>query len=542
MFRVAGHLKRLVPFLKKLAVGFAVLLVTLCVFLLEENIRGKIKLHSYVRQLRARGEKLTLAEMSVPRPSTDQNAFSALLALTNQFSALRKECPFPVDTTVTRPRLVASGHAIARSEQPDLGVNRIPVSYEPSACPVVYRRGMGRGGYEDETNTTFYAPVKADWADLDGQVLKAADLLKEARTRLSDPSLHVEIDYARGLDVPLPHLNLAWAAANWFALTALSEIHSRNLDAAVTNIISIARLTRFGQDELLTISQIHRWQVGLTGMGVTWEALQRTGWTDEQLLVLQRAWQESSVIQGTLPTMEMERLLYHNNFRQAQHFPTWGEFGRGLFYDSRGGSPPADLSELLSDLRDGANAVAWRLAWVDQDELRFLQQYELMLDRARRSVGRQNWSVYVLSEEDFAPARGFYDCWRFLLSPGVTGNVGFGLRQAFEYETQREMTIAAIAIKRYELRTGTVPPNLVALVPEYLSELPHDWMSGSPLRYHTNSDGTFTLYSVGTNGIDDGGDPTPISGKWALSIWNECDAVWPMPASAEEVAAVQQRR
>jgi len=109
------------------------------------------------------------------------------------------------------------------------------------------------------------------------------------------------------------------------------------------------------------------------------------------------------------------------------------------------------------------------------------------------------------------------------------------LRGEFEYETQREMTVAAIAIQRYELRTGGLPSDLGTLVPEYLSELPHDWMSGKPLRYHTNPDGTFTLYSVGTDGIDDGGDPTPRVGRLAFSIWNECDAVWPMPATAADI-------
>jgi hypothetical protein len=537
----ARHLKRVVPLLKKLAVGAVVLSATLCIFLLEENIRGRIELHSYMRQLRARGEKLTLAEMSLPRPSTDQNALSALLALTNQFNALRKECPFPIDATITRPRVVASGHAIVRSERPNLGVNRIPVSYETSAPSRVYGRRMGRGEGEEETNTTFQAPVKADWTDLDGQIVKASNLLKEAQTLLSGHSLNMELDYTHGSNIRLPCLEVTRAIANWLALTALSEIHTRNLNAAAEDIVSIAELTHFGQEELLINFQIGRWQAGLTGLGVTWEALQRTGWTDDQLLALQRAWQEGSVIQSTVPALELERTLYRNYFKQARHFPAWREFRSGLFYDSRGGFPPSDLDELLSDLRDGANAVAWRLAWSDQDELRFLQQYELMLDQARRVVGRQNWSAFALSEGDFAPARGFYDSWRFLLSPGVTANIGFGMRHAFEYETQREMTVAAIAIKRYELRTGGLPPDLSALVPEYLSELPHDWMSGKPLRYHTNPDGTFTLYSVGTNGIDDGGDPSPVVGRLAFSIWNECDAVWPMPASAADIDGISAR-
>jgi hypothetical protein len=537
----ARRLKRLVPLLNKLAVGAVVFLAALCVFLLEERIRGKIELHSYMRQLRARGEKLTLAEMGLPKPSTDQSKMAAILAFTNEFNTLGRECPFPANATITAPRVVASGHAIVRSEQTNLGVNRIPISYEPSARPAAYGRRRGRREYEEGTNTTFYAPVKADWTDLDGQVLKASNLLEVAKTLLSKPSLNMEIDYTHGSNIRLPCLDVTRATANWLALTALSEIHSRNLGAATEKVVSIAELTRFGQEESLINFHIGRWQVGLIGLDVTWEALQGTGWTDDELLALQRAWQESSVIQSAVPGLELERVYYRNYFKQARYYPAWREFRSGLFYDSRGGFPPSNLDEVLSDLRDGANAVAWRLAWADQDELHFLQQYQLMLDSARYAVARQNWSAFGLSDKDFLPPQSFYDCWRFLLSLGASANKELVVRKVFEYETQREMTVAAVAIKRYELRTGTLPPDLAALVPEYLSQLPHDWMSGNPLRYHTNPDGTFTLYSVGTDGIDDGGDPKPRVGRLAFSIWNECDAVWPMPASAEEVAAAQQR-
>jgi len=533
-----GRLKRFVPLLKKLALGCGVLLAVLALFVLEENIRGKIALRSCIRQLRAQGEKLKLADFDLPKSSKEGNGADALITLTNQFNAMRKDCPFFLESIVTRIQLVAPGRAIVRSDQMDLGVNRTPVSYDPPAPSGTAGGRRGRTAYEGETNTTFLAPVKASWADLDGQVLRASNLLEEVRTVLSCPSLIIQIDYAQGLEgIRLPHLPVIRAAANWFALTALSEIHSRNLDGVTSNIMSIATLTHFGQDELLLISQTYRWQIGLTGLGVTWEALQRTGWTDEQLLALQQAWSQSSVIQNTPSILEMERLLYRNQFVRARHLPTWGEFGNGLFYDSQGGSPPYDLDEVLSHIRDSANGIAWRLAWFEQDESRFLQRYELVLDRARNAVARQNWSAFGLSEKDLPPSRSLYDRWRFLLSNVFTPSVELPLLHMFEYETQREMTVAAIAIKRYQLRTGALPSDLAALVPGYLPLLPHDWMDGKPLRYHPNTDGTFALYSVGVDGRDDGGDPTPTKGKRANSIWDGRDALWPMPASAEEIAA-----
>jgi hypothetical protein len=59
-------------------------------------------------------------------------------------------------------------------------------------------------------------------------------------------------------------------------------------------------------------------------------------------------------------------------------------------------------------------------------------------------------------------------------------------------------------------------------VPEFLEAVPIDHMSGLPLHYRITGDKEFLLYSVGEDGVDDGGDATP--GK---SFWDGHDAVWP---------------
>jgi hypothetical protein len=187
------------------------------------------------------------------------------------------------------------------------------------------------------------------------------------------------------------------------------------------------------------------------------------------------------------------------------------------------------LSEVIEYTSNNANALAWRLAWLDQDELRFLRRYQLLLDRARIAVARQDWSALGLSDKDFPYAANFYDRRRFPLSNVFTPHLELFLRRGFEFEAQREMTIAAIAIKRYQLSTGNPPPDLASLVPAHLHQLPHDWFDGKPLRYRAKPDGTFTLYSVGIDARDDGGDPTPVRFKRPNLIWDERDAVWPVP-------------
>ena len=539
---LASRIRRLKPPLKKLANIFGILILGLGVFLLEENVRGQIALYSYLRQLRSQGERLTLAEFDFPKPSKEANGATALVALTNQFNSLRQDYPIPINF-LTTIRLVAPGRAIVRCRQPNLGVNRI----EQSA---VGGGGHGRRGRrsttpngnisaEEEPPTN--APIRASWADLDEQVGKASKTLEEVREALAQPSLKVEIDYTQGIDVRLPHLQVTRAAGNWLALTVLDDLYHRDLDAATTNIIAIAALTRFQKDERLIISQTARWQVGLVGLNLTWEALQASGWTDEQLVTLQQTWRNTSVAEQTISAMEVERTFSRDYFEQARRFPKWNQLRISLLSYAQCGCD-GGYSAFISDFQDSIHAIAWRLAWLDQDELRFLQRSQLALTRTRDAAERRAWSASHLSDKDFPYARSRYDRWRFLLSDVFTPNAALNVLHVFECETQREMTVAAIAIKRYQLRTGTLPPDLASLVPEYLPQLPLDWMDGKPLRYYPNKDETFVLYSVGVDGRDDGGDPTPIEGGRAYSIWNERDGVWPMPASAAEIDATRKQR
>ena len=60
--------------------------------------------------------------------------------------------------------------------------------------------------------------------------------------------------------------------------------------------------------------------------------------------------------------------------------------------------------------------------------------------------------------------------------------------------------------------------------------MPIDLMSAKPLRYRLNADGSFTLYSVGEDGRDDGADARhPTKTNW-FGLWEGRDAVWPATA------------
>ncbi|MEI2722644.1 MAG: hypothetical protein V9H26_03600 [Verrucomicrobiota bacterium] len=94
-------------------------------------------------------------------------------------------------------------------------------------------------------------------------------------------------------------------------------------------------------------------------------------------------------------------------------------------------------------------------------------------------------------------------------------------------ETLRRLTITAIALERYRLRHGRPPNDLAALVPDFLPAVPIDLMSGRPLAYLLTAGGASTLYSVGEDGRDDGGDSTSLAATNRFDLWSGKDAVWP---------------
>jgi len=76
-------------------------------------------------------------------------------------------------------------------------------------------------------------------------------------------------------------------------------------------------------------------------------------------------------------------------------------------------------------------------------------------------------------------------------------------------DAQLRLLLADAALRRYILERGTPPTSLEILVPEYLDAVPDDPFSEGPLAYRATDDG-YLLYSVGSDGVDDGGLRVPL--------------------------------
>jgi hypothetical protein len=96
------------------------LVVLLALFILEENVRGRILLARYKAELRAKGEKLTLAELNLPKPPKENNGAAALLAAADALGAATNANPLSQYRLAWR-QFAAAGRAVVLCRGEQLG-------------------------------------------------------------------------------------------------------------------------------------------------------------------------------------------------------------------------------------------------------------------------------------------------------------------------------------------------------------------------------------------------------------------------------------
>ncbi len=103
-----------------------------------------------------------------------------------------------------------------------------------------------------------------------------------------------------------------------------------------------------------------------------------------------------------------------------------------------------------------------------------------------------------------------------LLMPALNAIIGAEERS----NLGRQMEQVAFALAAYRADRGQYPETLDALVPNYIAEAPDDTFAEkpTPIRYERTAD-AWRMWSVGNNGIDDGGrnqNDDPKGDDWVL--------------------------
>jgi hypothetical protein len=146
--------------------------------------------------------------------------------------------------------------------------------------------------------------------------------------------------------------------------------------------------------------------------------------------------------------------------------------------------------------------LVWLLRPLFRTDLRYSMNLFDKADKACRMPYHEFFQIRESYEKSIREIPRFY-----LLSSLVTLMDENALLRRATIEAKTLAARAGIACKIYQKKTGQFPEQLSQLVPDILPEVPIDPFSGKELIYRRTPSG-FIVYSVGSNGKDDGGRET----------------------------------
>ncbi len=482
--------------------------------------RSKGAVLKYRQQLIASGEKLTLAELVPPIVPSESNSAGILFQATrlNNLPGCIVSNPPPA------MRMVAPGKAMIGWTQPDI---------------------------------RYLLEMTNSWEEADAALAQYAGAFELLHQIIEHPALDFGLAYQQGPTLLLPHLSPIKGAAQRLAAAVICHLHRGDVASAVTDLRAVLALVKGTEQERLVISQLVRMAIAAIAFSANWELLQAPNLTDAQLATLQQDWTDLRFIQEAENALAMERAMGLTTMERMksssaafrQMVGSLGPAGPGSTPGATGG-----LGQLSESLVHGARMTGkefmWRVVWSYPDEFRALQGEQIQLD-ALRQARTNGYFRDALQEQEARLAR------LHINPPEVPEDVNITLEldlrsflsesvlvldkfiaRVMRIEVTRQIAIAEIALKRYQLRHGSYPPDLAALVPDLLPAIPRDPVDGRPLRYRRNADAAFLLYSIGEDGVDNGGDAKSADAKFAGNNWIQGrDWVLPQPAAPEEVQA-----
>jgi hypothetical protein len=438
--------------------------------------------------LRKHGEKLTMEELA---PYVSSNGVSAGRAFTNAMNGYALPSNYPSPIKLIAPGIGMMGHS----------------NIEPGQME----------GYS---------------SNLAG----AAEL----RSILNSERLEFDLDYSLGVRTPFPHLSKLKHAAQLFSITALQALHETNQIEAWSDVTASAELLRRYRGEPLWMPELVRFSMGMITVAMTWDILQEDCWSETQLAELQKCWEPVNFTNQLEATVRMERAFVISALDEARR-----EGFNQLTLSAILPASSANDDGQANALRENITGIRHRLAYwkwrygssYDDERFNIFLAVEALGSAstinqsgaffpALRDLAQEATNLTRLSlEEKSGPSAFRYP----------EDYYGSYFEKSANAEALRRLLVISIALKRYHLQQNSYPESLSVLIPAFLEAVPKDPWDGRPLRYRAQPDGHFTLYSIGKNGIDEGGDAAREDGVSSSSWFLGKDIVWPRLATQAEV-------
>lgn len=295
------------------------------------------------------------------------------------------------------------------------------------------------------------------------------------------------MDLSQGFSCRIPHLSPGLREATFlFVWKAILEAEQHHTEPTVQAILCACGLAHSLRDEPADVSQLVRMFLDrVTGLALE-RVLHKTALDDAQLRRIDTALAAAYDPNTAVLPFVCRRCTVYEAFR-APRDPSL----------TRGADERAPSRARVAIGRVFGTLDLSLLEYLDR-----VDQYAAILELAPSE--RLKAIAEAEDRQEAAPLPFPELAW-------LLDDLGRIIRNDLEDMAQLRAAQTAIAVERYRLANSRLPENIGDLVPTFLEAVLTDPFDGLPLRYRKRNPG-YVVYSVGPNGMDNGGAerrPTP---------------------------------
>jgi hypothetical protein len=507
--------------IRRCLIALAWMVTIIALFYGEENWRGSHRWNKYRDALIAQGDQLDFRAF-IPKPVPDAENVAATPEIKSWFIRYTNAPPPGFSNSWTVDNF-GQANAMMGSSASDTPRHLTDLVGWQRAFAAVQAGNTNSGQIFKSDNFDFNSGVGAQAARSILEALKPIDARLEelrAATARRETIFPVVYDLDNPWGILLPHLVNLKSVCLRLDLRACAELAISQSDRALDDVKLTLRLSDSLKSEPFLVSYLVRLSTFHLAMHSVWEGLAEHRWSDAQL-------------------KELQGLLEHYDFIADMKPPLGGERAAGILTADLLEQGKFPLNELTDDPNPSRGSAANAFGkimphgWYQMEKLNYCRLYSLQLEGGF-DVGAKRVFPEKIASNMKALNRAFAGRNRIttiltrhqLLAAVMLPALGDVPKKGAIGQVTADEAALACALERYRLAHEQFPDKLDGLIPDFISALPHDVISGGAYKYQRSGD-SFKLYSVGWNETDDGGKVVmkgsqldPTAGDW----------VWQYPA------------